>query len=695
MGDYPIAVAVSDLDGDGRPDVAVANKNSNDVSVLLNKGSGMFDAAVNYPAGTQPNAIAAADLNGDGRPDLAVVSRTLRVLINQGNGTFAAAGDYVTNAEASAIVAADFDGDGHVDIALNNENDARHYAFVLLRNQGDGTFDAATGYVTDWTATAIAAADLNGDGRPDLAAHLLYAAPPAPGRLQGLSVLINDGSGRFATPVSCGLPATAIAAVDVNGDGRPDLVAPGTDVSNPTGVRVLLNQGNGTFPSVVPYPSPYDLSMIAATDLNSDGHPDLVGTSDNNFSVIVMQSHGDGTFAQLVAPISGLEEMAVAAGDFDGDGRADVVVAHGGEHGHGRVRLVPSTSHGLGSNFYPAGEGPVAMAAGDLDRDGHLDLAVANDPHTPGESAMHVLLNHGDGTFAGATSHGDPSRSSGIIVTDCTGDDAPDVVLMDRHLTVMSNQGDGTFNGRYPVASTGSPVAVAVADLDGDGRVDFAIVNTVGEVELKLSQSDSLSSRNLDGIGTSIVATDVDGDGHPDLAIGLKDLFPGHGPVPDAAVSVLRNQGDGTFEDAVNYVFGSAVSAIVAADFDGDGHPDLAALGGDVSLFRNQGDGTFDVSTIVSLGQLSAHGGSAAADLDGDGHLDLAIPGSVEGASGGLLVLRGHGDGTFAAAEDYGIGGIGGLIAEDFDADGRPDLAFLGSNGYAWGAHVLINTCLP
>ncbi|WP_437805590.1 FG-GAP repeat domain-containing protein [Sorangium sp. So ce1078] len=375
----------------------------------------------------------------------------------------------------------------------------------------------------------------------------------------------------------------------------------------------------------------------------------------------------------------------------------DVAVAHGGEHGHGRVRLVPSTSHDLGSNFYPAGEGPVAMAAGDLDRDGHPDLVVANDPHTPGESAVHVLLNHGDGTFAGVTSYGDSSRASGIIVTECTGDDAPDVVLMDRHLTVMVNQGDGTFdrNRTYPVASTYPPLAVAVADLDGDGRADFATVDNLDAVELKLSQSDSLSSRNLAGTGTSIVATDVDGDGHPDLAIGLKNLSPAHDPVTEGAVNVLRNQGDGTFEDAVLYPLGSAVRAIVSADFDADGHPDLTALGRDVRLFRNQGDGTFDVSTIVSLGQLSAYGGTAAADLDGDGHLDLAIPGSVEGASGGLLVLRGHGDGTFAAAEDYGIGGIGGLIAEDFDADGRPHLAFLDWNVYAWGARVLINTCLP
>ncbi len=101
---YPTWVTTADLNGDGKPDLAVAGSGTNSVRVLINQGSGTFAAAVIYLAGANPSAVAALDLNGDGAPDLAVAnggSGNVSVLLNQGDGTFAAAIDYVTGANPS------------------------------------------------------------------------------------------------------------------------------------------------------------------------------------------------------------------------------------------------------------------------------------------------------------------------------------------------------------------------------------------------------------------------------------------------------------------------------------------------------------------------------------------------------------------------------------------------------------------
>ena len=101
-GTHPLSVAVGDFNGDGKPDLAVANQRSNTVSVLLGNGDGTFQAAVNYGADRNPNSVAVGDFNGDGKPDLAVAnlnSDTVSVLLGKGDGTFHAAVIYGAGAE--------------------------------------------------------------------------------------------------------------------------------------------------------------------------------------------------------------------------------------------------------------------------------------------------------------------------------------------------------------------------------------------------------------------------------------------------------------------------------------------------------------------------------------------------------------------------------------------------------------------
>jgi hypothetical protein len=167
----PAAIAAADLDGDGRTDLAVANSDANDVSLLVNHGDGTFAAPLNYGTDAVPVSIAVADLNGDGRPDLAVANRgtsDVSVLLNRGNGALAAPVNYPAGPSPLVITAADLNGDGRPDLAVGYDGGGNSIVSVLV-NQGDGTFARALDYGMNRASTSMVAADLDGDGVRDLA----------------------------------------------------------------------------------------------------------------------------------------------------------------------------------------------------------------------------------------------------------------------------------------------------------------------------------------------------------------------------------------------------------------------------------------------------------------------------------------------------------------------------------------------
>ena len=305
------SVSVADVNGDGKPDIVVANScmdsecsNTNgSVSVLLGNGNGTFQAAVTYGSGGYNAAsVSVADVNGDGKPDLLVANYcadvncddgSVGVLLGNGDGSFQAAVTYPSGGyDASSVSVADVNGDGKPDLLVVNlcanssKNCPAGGVDVLLGN-GDGTFQMAVAYSSGgWYATSVAVADVNADGKLDLLVSNEFAINDYNNGTVG--VLLGNGDGTFQASVtydSGGNAAVSVAAADVNGDGKPDLAVAncGTHDTNScaTGtLGVLLGNGDGTFQTAVPYSSGgFYAHSVAVVDVNGDGKPDLLAAN--------------------------------------------------------------------------------------------------------------------------------------------------------------------------------------------------------------------------------------------------------------------------------------------------------------------------------------------------------------------------------------------------------------------------------
>jgi uncharacterized protein (DUF2141 family) len=327
------------------------------VSVLLGNGDGTYQTAVPYASGGYySDSVAVADVNGDGKPDLLVASwcissacnnGAVSVLLGNGDGTFQTAVPYATDAyEAESVAVADVNGDGKPDLLVANYCDistcTNGTVSVLLGN-GDGTFQTAVPYVSGgYYAVSVAVADVNGDGKPDLLVENYRVSEfQGPGMV---GVLLGNGDGTFQTAVTYGSGAYygyAVAVADVNGDGKPDLVA--ANECNPSNcyfgtVGILLGNGDGTFQAAVTYSSEgYLTDSVAVADVNGDGKLDLVVANQctlpndcltQNGTVSVLLGNGDGTFQEAVSyPSGGYYASSVAVADVNADGKPDLVVA--------------------------------------------------------------------------------------------------------------------------------------------------------------------------------------------------------------------------------------------------------------------------------------------------------------------------------------------------------------------------------
>lgn len=362
----PYKITTGDLDGDGDPDIAAttsAQTFTSDIQVLLNDGTGVLVAGPTFPPGGIAQSIDAADFDLDGDDDLVWEVRGFQgedmgVALSNGDGTFAPPQLFdVTDCELGQLSAADMDGDGDPDILLPHD-----YPFGcdqpanvrIVPSNGDGTFGAAFDVATAFTPDMAIGADMNGDGLNDVVTAHAVVLPGT-----DVSVALNAGDGRFAPPVEIvsGQGHHEVAAADLDGDGDTDLAT--VDLFD--GASVFLNDGSGTA---------YDVDQLLGEDFSG-----------------------------------ALQGLAVAIGDIDSDGRADVVVANRDANDIGVWFNSGGGSFQQDALHYGVNTNVNDLELADFNGDGLIDIAVPNASPNAGAGAdaparrgVSVLLNVGSGT---------------------------------------------------------------------------------------------------------------------------------------------------------------------------------------------------------------------------------------------------------------------------------------------------------
>jgi hypothetical protein len=606
----------------------------------------------NYVASSAVAAVAAGDFNNDGNYDfVAVVSGGVQIFLGNGAGAFKSVATYNT-AAAGSVTVADLNQDGKLDLVVCGFGSS---AVTVLLGNGNGTFQAtAATPMAGQNPSSVIAADFNRDQKLDLAVANLDGT---------VSIFLGDGNGSFQPAMSfrAGVYCTFLAAGDFNGDGILDL-AVNVDQDR---VAILLGNGNGTFgaPAFYSGGSFSPLSLVL-TDFNNDGNldivvgsgtPDYIGPNQGNMGVLL--GNGDGTFQGTQMLPTGTRSVGLAITDLNADGNPDVVVANQNSgnlsvflgQGNGKFQALPSSPNTSGF------EGPVSVAAADFNGDGKKDIATVE------QSAQSVAISLGNG--------------------------------------------DGTFQAPSVLAAGTMPVVVVAGDLNGDGKPDLVVADSGsqdpcspddGAVLVFLSNGSTFQpvKRFLAGAHpSSVVIADVNLDGKPDLVVS-----DGGQPreTSTGGVSVLLNNGDGTFGPAVSYTAGTLDGiSVAAADVNGDGKPDLVVpaldnnFNNEVLIFLGNGNGTFMAPSVLMASQTNAS--VIVGDFNGDGKLDLVLANCC--AETTMSYYLGNGDGTFQPEGDFNGDPDPEFVASaDFNNDGKPDLAIANAPVDSGGLTILLNT---
>ena len=695
------ATALSDVDGDGKIDLILANGTDNTISVFRNTasngsiGASSFAEKVNFATGRGAQAVAAGDLDGDGKQDMAVANftdNTVSVYLNKstpGTISFADRVNLITGEGPYALFIADIDKDGKPEIVVANSTGNSVSVFQNLSVPGQFNFQAKVDFTTGLAPRSVVACDIDADGKPEILTANYSGNSCSVLRNASVGGIINTDSFVPRFDWNTGLAPQAIAAADINEDGMPEVLVAGSGSNFISifskisyiyfGTRTDLPTGNGP-------------KSLALADIDGDGQPDIISVNAVANSISVFRNKMPiGSTPMISFDLktdfpTGKSPSALSIGDIDGDGKVDLISANPGDHSFSILRNnpTPETPRVMPPivNSVQPDKGTIGSAT---------VIAGANFNTVPADNivffgATQAKVNTATATTLNVTVPAGASYQEVSVLnatTKLTGySNKPYTTTFTSKNAITTND----FGAKVDFVTGSKPSAVATGDIDGDGKPDLVVVNSAANTisiyrNMALSGSigtNSFATKIDFNVGTGpqgIKIADLNGDGKLDIIVAN---YTGN------SVSVLQNQAvsgsitSSSFAAKVDFVAANAPKTIVIGDVDGDGRPEIMAVGNTVAVLLNQVTaGVINSGAFAAKIDFLTNGVSSMvfSDMNNDGKPDFVINGNysmqimVNNSKPGFLSMGS----AVRVNSELSASGIMFAVS-DVDGDGKPDI---------------------
>ncbi len=569
-GINPTNVAIADFNNDTKPDLAVTNQVSNDVSILLGNGDGSFTPQTPVSAGSSPYAIVAGKFNSDNNTDFAVTnsgSNSVSVFLGNGNGTFFGRMDFFVGSSPISVATGDFNNDAKADLAVANFGGFFSGSVSILLGTGTGTFLGGTSVRTRTQPAFVAVARFNQDANDDLIVANFGS--------DSVSTFFGNGAGGFQLQQNITVPGgpVSIEVADFGTDGILDIAVAKYNLDS---IRICSGTASGGF--------------VNCSDGEAGGNnpisitsADFVGSGTKTTATALS---GSNLVRVLTSSVSvGQSPNAVDSADFNGDGKPDIVSVNFGSND---VSILINSCLAAKGNIF------------DYNGDRRTDFAVFR-PETQAYFVNTLNANSAWRFFGRPTDR--------LVPADYDGDRRTDLAVY-RPSNGLWLILDPAQRPIYFIP-LGNPGEIAVpADYDGDGKADIAVFRpSDGNWYIRRS-SDNVTQINTFGMnGDKPAPADYDGDGKDDLAVyrpstGIWYIFRSS----DSGVSIVQ--------------FGISEDLTVSGDYDGDGKADIA-------VWRPSNGGWYVLKSsdggFVAVGWGMTGDIPVVGDYEGDGKYDFAV----------------------------------------------------------------------